>query len=74
MSEEAVVAILASCLRLVILTHGRVTGKHVLCQHGILHLLSERLSPLLHELFEGISPSVLAFEFGAGEDGCPFVL
>ena len=42
--------------------------------HGILLLLAGGLSPLLPELFEGISPPVLAFEFVAGEDDCPFRL
>ena len=43
-------------------------------RHGILVLLSEELSSLLPECFDGFSPSpsVLAFEFAAGKDDCPF--
>ena len=39
-------------------------------------ILSEELSSLLPDSFEGFlsSPSVLAFEVGAGEDDCPFRL
>ena len=67
MSEIASVAILASCLRLAILPHGRVPILrdgllHFLYRHGILLLLSEGLSPLLPELFDGIAPSILAFK------------
>ena len=45
-------------------------------RHRILLLLSEELSSKLPDSFEGFSPSqsVLAFEFGAGEDDCPFRL
>ena len=47
-----------------------------LFRHRILLLLSEELSSQLPDSFEGFSPSpsVVAFEFGAGEDDCPFRL
>ena len=58
MSKETFISVYASSLRL----------------HGILHLLSEGHSPLLPELFDFVSPSpsVLAFDLGAGEDDRPF--
>ena len=47
-----------------------------LYRHGMVHLLSEELSSLLPDVFEDFSPSlsVLAFEFGAGEEECPIRL
>ena len=47
---------------------------HFLYRYGILPFLSVKLSPLLPELFEDISPSVLAFDLGGGEDHRPFAL